>query len=83
MPSLKLGTSSDTYKKVIAALEETAGVPHSTGGDALWIGQLITMINEKHGTDIKYTGHNWGDHFAYATPKSAVLLGQIKAKFAI
>ena len=83
MPTIKLGTSSETFNKVVLALEGVAGVPHSTGGDAAWIKQLVGVINEANGTDITYTGHNWGDHFSYTTPKSAVLLGKIKEKYAV
>ena len=83
MPTIKLGTSTNSHHKVVRALEDCAGIPHGNGGDAAWIKQLVDVINEAKGTDIAYTREDYGYIFAYNTPKSALVLGQIKEKNSI
>jgi hypothetical protein len=78
MPSMRLGATSNYRASVVRALESVAGVPHGSGGDDQWIRQLVELINNAHGTDMKYKGENWGYEVEYNSPKSAVLLGEIK-----
>lgn len=81
MPTIKLGSHSDAFTSVVHALEVEVGLPASNGANYAWLGQLPPLLNEKNGTDIKFVGENHGFNFEYNSPKSAILLGQIKGKY--
>lgn len=80
MPSIKLGASSSAFPQVCAAFEEIAGLPVSSGANVAWLNQVVTRANQECKTDIRFDHEDWGYHFVYTTPESAVLLGAIKQK---
>ena len=78
MPLMKLGTSTRSRSVVLRAMEKAAGLPLGQGGDDAWLRQVVEKINDDKDTDIKYDHEDYGYLFAYGSPASAVLLGEIK-----
>jgi hypothetical protein len=80
MPTLKLGSNSNSLEQVCRALETTAKLPPTTGGDVAWIRSLLVKINRRNQTDIVYDHEDFGYIFFFKKLSSSVLLNQIKTK---
>lgn len=77
MPLVRLGQHSSTIGAVIKGFEKAAGLPLVGSGDRAWLRKIVALANEKHGTDIELAHENYGWHFKYSEPKSAVLMQSI------